>query len=101
MSARRCAVAAVFGPEPWNVLWWWNDAPPARTTTGASSSSASSPAGFARRAGASQSGGAWNSPRFLPLTGQRCDPGTNEIVPASAEVSSSAIQQVIISGGSR
>src|SRR3954470_4814029 len=52
MSARRCAVAAVFGPEPWKVLWWWNDAPPARTTTGASSSSASSPAGFARRAGA-------------------------------------------------
>ena len=56
---------------------------------------------LARRAGASQSGGAWNSPRFFPLTGQRCDPGTKEIVPASAEVSSSAIQQVIISAGSR
>ena len=33
--------------------------------------------------------------------GQRCEPAAYVIVPASAEVSSSAIQQVIISGGTR
>ena len=60
-TARRWT-SAVFGPEPWNVRWWWNAAPPAFTSTGTSRSS--SPSGTARRTGASQSAGAWNSPRF-------------------------------------
>ena len=67
---------------------------------GASSSSASSPAGLARRAGEPVGRGV-ELAAVLVAHRPLCEPGTNEIVPASAEVSSRAIQQVIISDGSR
>ena len=78
---------------------WWNVQPPALTTTGTRSGSA--PSGAAAPAGASQSSGAWNSPRAGGTLGQRCEPRTYSIVPPCARVSSSATQQVIISGGTR
>ena len=73
--------------------------PPALTTTGTRSTAA--PSGAAAPAGASQSSGAWNSPRAGGTRGQRCEPRTYSIVPPCAYVSSSATQQVIISGGTR
>ena len=69
------------------------------TSTGTSRSSSSS--GAARCTGASQSSGAWNSPRFSGERGQWCEPAAYVMVPAAAEVSSSGIQQVSISGGTR
>ena len=78
---------------------WWKVQPPALTTTGTCSGSA--PLGAAARAGASQSSGAWNSPREGGTLGQRCEPRTYSIVPPWARVSSSATQHVIISGGTR
>ena len=51
--------------------------------------------------GASQSSGAWKLPRSGGAFGQRCEPRMYSIVPPWAKVSSSATQQVIISGGER
>ena len=78
---------------------WWNEPPPGLTTTGTVSGSA--PSGAAARAPASQSSGAWNSVRDGGDFGHVCEPRTNSSGPASAWVSWSEIQQVIISGGTR
>ncbi len=76
---------------------WWNEPPPGFTTTGTVSSSV--PSGAAARGPASQSSGAWNSVRAGGDFGHVCEPRTNSIGPASACVSWSEIQHVIISGG--
>ncbi len=59
------------------------------------------PSGAAERGPASQSSGAWNCERVGGDFGHVCEPRTNSIGPASACVSCSEIQHVIISGGTR
>ena len=89
-----------MGPEPWKVSEWWNEQPPALTTTG-TQLELDPVRERRRRTGASQSSGAWKLPRSGGTFGQRCEPRAYSIVPPSARVSSSATQQVIISGGTR
>ena len=98
-SAMRATDALVFGAEPCQVRPWWNAPPPAFTTTGTMSSSV--PSGAALRAGASQSSGAWNCERSGGDFGQRCEPRTYSIGPASAVVSWRESQHVSISAGTR
>ena len=97
-SARR-STSDSLGPQPWKVSEWWKAQPPGFTTTG--TRSVSTPSGAAFVSGASQSSGAWKLPRSGGAFGHRCDPRTYSIVPPWANVSSSATQQVIISGGER
>ena len=59
------------------------------------------PLGRRLASGASQSSGAWKLSRSGGAFGHRCEPRTYSIVPPWAKVSSSATQQVIISGGDR
>ena len=95
----RATVPDSFGAEPCHVRPWWKEPPPGFTTTGTRSSSV--PSGAASRGPASQSSGAWNCERAGGDFGHVCEPRTNSIGPASACVSWSEIQQVIISGGTR
>ena len=98
-SAMRATDAFAFGGDPCHVRAWWNEPPPALTATG--TTSGSTPPGAAARAGASQSSGAWNCERCGGVRGQRCEPRTYSRGPASAGRSSSEIQHVIISAGTR